>query len=109
VWDAGWSFVLPTFQHFAHNPEPFQPCIGKGVPVHAMKTYEGSRGTAPLILNLRISRRWVVTYTPRSLYPPGKETGYPLNRWMIGPQGWYRRLGEWLTSSQVSCFLEIVC
>jgi len=30
---------------------------GKGVPVHAMKTYEGSRSTSALILNLVISWR----------------------------------------------------
>jgi hypothetical protein len=43
---------------------------GKGkVPVHAMKAYRGSRGIAPLSLNLGTRRKWVVNFMPRLLYP----------------------------------------
>jgi hypothetical protein len=45
----------------------------KGVfPVHVMKGYRGSRGSAPQILNLGTKRRKVVNFTPRPLYPSGK-------------------------------------
>jgi hypothetical protein len=37
--------------------------------VHAMKAYSGSRGIAPLILNLSTRWRWVVNFTPQLLYP----------------------------------------
>jgi hypothetical protein len=42
---------------------------GKAVPVHAVKAYRGTRGIAPLILNLGTRWRWVVNFTPRPLYP----------------------------------------
>jgi hypothetical protein len=37
----------------------------KIVPFRVMKAYRRSRGTAPLILNLRIRWWWVVNFTPR--------------------------------------------
>jgi hypothetical protein len=37
--------------------------------VNAMKAYRGSRGVAPLIINLGRRWMWVVKYTPRPLYP----------------------------------------
>jgi hypothetical protein len=58
-----------------------------------MKTCGGSRGTAPLILNLEPRWRWVVNITPRPLYP-GKEPRYPLNRGLCGPQNRSVRFGE---------------
>jgi len=46
-----------------------------------MKTYVwGSGGTAARI-NLSTGWRWMVSFTPRSLYPP-----YPLDRRLEGPQ-----------------------
>jgi hypothetical protein len=53
---------------------------------HAMKTYGGSVGTAPRILDLGTRLRWVLRFTPRPLYPRGKSSWYPLDRRLGGPQ-----------------------
>jgi hypothetical protein len=47
---------------------------------HAMNTYWGSGGIAPHILNLGTRWRWVVSFTPRPLYPLGRAPRYPLDR-----------------------------
>jgi hypothetical protein len=39
------------------------------VPVRDMKAYKGSRGMAPLIFNIGARWRWVVSITPRPLWP----------------------------------------
>jgi len=52
-----------------------------------------SGGIAPRILNLGIGQRWVVSFTPRPLYP-GKSHRYPLDRRTGGPQSWSGRDGE---------------
>jgi hypothetical protein len=52
----------------------------KVVTVHIVKAYTGSRGTAPLILNLS-TRRWLVNFTPRRHYPRGKN---PSMHWIGG-------------------------
>jgi hypothetical protein len=57
---------------------------GKGKVV--MRTYWGSGGIAPRILDLGIRWRWVVSFTPRPLYPQGKSPQYPLGRTLGGPQ-----------------------
>jgi hypothetical protein len=44
---------------------------GKSVPVNVMKAYRGSKGTAPLILNLDT----VISLTTRLLYPQGRNSG----------------------------------
>jgi hypothetical protein len=36
----------------------------------------------------------VVSYTPRTFYPHGKSPRYPLDRRLVGPQGWSGRGGE---------------
>jgi hypothetical protein len=59
-----------------------------------MKAYWGSGGIAPLILDLGTRWRWVVSFTPRPLYPQGKSPWYPLNRRLGGPQSRSRRGGE---------------
>jgi hypothetical protein len=41
-------------------------------PIQATKGLEGSRGVTLLILNLGARRGWVVSITPRPLYPRGK-------------------------------------
>jgi hypothetical protein len=51
-----------------------------------MKTYWGSVGTAPRILNLGTRWRWVVDFMPRPLHPRGKSPRYPLDRKVGGPQ-----------------------
>jgi len=53
---------------------------------HAMKTYWGSWGIAPHILDLGIRWRWVVSFTPRSFYSQGKSPWYPLDRRLGGPE-----------------------
>jgi hypothetical protein len=58
---------------------------------HAMKACWGSGSVAPRILDLGTSRRWVVSFTPRPLYPQGKSPWYSLDRRLGGPQsrsGW---------------------
>jgi hypothetical protein len=59
-----------------------------------MKAYEGSGGTAPRILDLGTRLRWVVTFTPRPLYPQGKSPWYPSDRMRGGPQIRSGRGGE---------------
>jgi hypothetical protein len=45
---------------------------------YAMEAYWGSGGIAPRILGLGTRWRWVVSLTPRPLYPPGKEHLLPV-------------------------------
>jgi hypothetical protein len=52
--------------------------------VHAMKTYRGRKGIAPLILKLGARWRWEINGTPSPLYP-GKERRNPLNKRRGGP------------------------
>ena len=59
--------------------------IGKAVPTLTTKTYRGSRGIAPLILNLGRKRTCVVNFMHRALYPL-KETCISLNRRLGDPQ-----------------------
>jgi hypothetical protein len=51
-----------------------------------MKTYWGKRSIAPRILDLGTRWRWVVSFTPRPLYPQGKRLRYPLDMRLGGPQ-----------------------
>jgi len=48
---------------------------------HAMKAYWRIGGVAPLILYLGTKWRWVVSFTPRPLYPPGKSSEPFWTRW----------------------------
>jgi hypothetical protein len=61
---------------------------------HAMKMYRGSGGIAPRILDLDTGWRWVVSFTPRPLYPQGKSLWYPSDRRLGGPQSRSGRGGE---------------
>jgi hypothetical protein len=70
--------------------------IGKVVPLHVMKAYRSSRGTAPLFRNFgsRWRLRWLVNITPRPLYtrertplPAEQEAGrVPAPIWSCGEQ-----------------------
>jgi hypothetical protein len=60
----------------------------------AMKTYRGSGGIAPRILDLSTRWRWVVSFTPLPLYPQGKSPWYPLDRRLSGPESRSGRGGE---------------
>jgi len=53
---------------------------------HAMKTYLGSGGTAPRIINLGTRWRCVVSFTPRPLYPRRKNPRYTLYGKLGRPQ-----------------------
>jgi hypothetical protein len=61
---------------------------------HAMKTYWRSGGIAPRIRDLGTRWRWVVSFTPRPLYPQGNSPWYPLDRSLGGPQSRSGRGGE---------------
>jgi len=47
---------------------------------HAMKTCWGNGGRASRFLDLGTRCRWVVSFTPRPLYPQGRNPLYPLDR-----------------------------
>jgi hypothetical protein len=51
-----------------------------------MKSYLGSGGITPRILDLSTRLRWAVSFTPRPLYLQGKSPSYPLDRRLGGPQ-----------------------
>jgi hypothetical protein len=51
-----------------------------------MKAYWGSGFIASRIIDLGIRWRWVVSFTPRPLYPQGKSSWYPLDTKLGGPQ-----------------------
>jgi hypothetical protein len=53
---------------------------------HAMKTYWGSGGISPRILEFGTRWKWVVSFTPWSLYPQGKSPCFPLDSSVGGPQ-----------------------
>jgi hypothetical protein len=62
---------------------------GEGVCVfftehHAIMVYGGG-GIAPRILDLGTRWKWVVSFTPRPLYPQGKSSWYSLDRRLDGP------------------------
>jgi hypothetical protein len=51
-----------------------------------MKTYWGSGGIAPRILDHSTKCRWVVSFTPRPLHPQGRSPWCPLDKMLGGPQ-----------------------
>jgi hypothetical protein len=51
-----------------------------------MKTLWGSGCIDPGILDFGTSRRWVVSFTPRTLYSEGKDTRYQLDRRLVEPR-----------------------
>jgi hypothetical protein len=64
------------------------------VPKHHAIKHVWSGGTAPCILNLGTRWRWMVSFTPRPLYPREKSPWYPLDRRLGGPKGRFGRGGE---------------
>ena len=52
----------------------------------AMKAQRGSISRAPLFLCFGVRSQWVVSVTPRPLYPR-KDTRFPLYRRVVEPQG----------------------
>jgi len=59
-----------------------------------MKSYWGSGGMAPHVLDLGSTWRWVVSITPQPLYPQGRISQYPLDRRLGVPQSWSGHDGE---------------
>jgi hypothetical protein len=59
-----------------------------------VSTRVGSGYIDPHFLDLGTSWRWVVSFTPRPLYPRGKGPRYPLDRRLSGPQSQSGRRGE---------------
>jgi hypothetical protein len=53
---------------------------------HAMKTYWRSRSITPHILDLDTRWKWLVSFTPQSLYPQVKSRWYTSDRKLCGPQ-----------------------
>jgi hypothetical protein len=83
---------------------------------HATKAYWGSGGITPRILDLCAIWKWVVSFTPRQLYPQGKSPWYPLDRSLGGPQSRFGRGGEeknsqllwhWRWSDLVELFVHV--
>jgi hypothetical protein len=54
----------------------------------------GSGCIDPRFLDFGISWKWVVSFTPRPLYPLGKSLRYPLDRRLGGPQSRSGRRGK---------------
>jgi hypothetical protein len=52
---------------------------------HSMKVYWGSGGIAPRILDLGTKRRWVVSFTPRLLYPRERTSRSHCRGGWVGP------------------------
>jgi hypothetical protein len=69
-------------------------CKGKVIKHYAMKAYGGSGCIDLRILDLGTSWRWMVSFTPRPLYPLGKSPRYPLDRRLDGPHSRSVRRGE---------------
>jgi hypothetical protein len=103
---TGWSpvqGVLPTvyrIQKLEKRPRPKQRGVKSKV-VHVLNKLSttpwrrmGSECIDPRILDLGTRWRWVVGFTPRPLYSRGKNTRYPLDRRLCGPQSRSGRRGE---------------
>jgi hypothetical protein len=59
-----------------------------------MKAYKWSGSIAPVILNLYISWRWVVSLMPWLLYSPEKSPHCSWYRRLSGPQKWFGSYGK---------------
>jgi hypothetical protein len=66
-------------------------CLAKH---HAMKMYWGVEVKLNAFLTSALDGGWVVSYTPRPLYPQGKSPWYPLDRRLGGPQSRSERGAE---------------
>jgi hypothetical protein len=90
LWASELIKLLLHLSHLLKEKVKLSPCLAK---CRFVKTYLESGSITPHILNLSIRWRWVVTFTPRPLYSPGRNTRYPLNR----------RLGGTLSRSGRGC------
>jgi hypothetical protein len=67
-----------------------------------MKTYWGSEGIAPRILDLGSRLSWVASFTHQPLYPQGKSSRYPSDRRLGGHQSRSEHGGEENNSQPLS-------
>jgi hypothetical protein len=67
----------------------------------------GSGGMGPRILDLRTRWKWVVSFTPRPLYPKGNSPWYSLHNKLSGPQSRAGR-GDLEINSQPLLGLELL-
>jgi hypothetical protein len=78
---------------FQKHPLGLIEVKGKVVPFHAVKVYRGCTCIAPLNRNLGIRwKEWSNSHP--GYFTPRKETQYPLNRWLGGPQSQCGHPGE---------------
>jgi hypothetical protein len=60
---------------------------GKVQPITGLVAYRGSRGIALLILNLGARRGWVISTTPRPLYPRERPGTHCTEGWVVPRAG----------------------
>jgi hypothetical protein len=85
---AGWLSTLNVFWNSRTlkkgPPHPKDTVVGGSVPPH--EDVWGNGIVALRILNLGTKWRWVISFTPRPLYPRGTIHRYPLHRRLNVPQ-----------------------
>jgi hypothetical protein len=87
-----WVCVMNGWMNEWMNGEFLSERFNEWVPVlflteqQAMKTYWGSGSIIPRIIDFGTRWRWVVSFTPRLLYPQEKIPWYPLDRRLCGSQ-----------------------
>ena len=62
-------YFLPNCISYRGRHQSFLPVQKLVFLTHALKTYRGSGGTAPHILNMGTKWKWVVSLTPRPFQP----------------------------------------
>jgi hypothetical protein len=75
---------------------------------HAMEAYWGRWCISPCILDLRTRWRWVVSFTPRSLYPQWKSPWHLFYRRLDGSQSRSGRVGEEKKSQPLPGFEPLI-
>jgi hypothetical protein len=72
----------------------------KFIPLHIMKTNQGSRGIVPHILNIGTRWRWMFNFTSQLLYPQERT-------WFSWNRGWVFTIDglEVLAKRKLSCTL----
>jgi hypothetical protein len=63
---------------YLHHGESLKSRKSTSVPIQAIKIYRRNEGAASLILNLGTKLRWLVSLTPRQIYPLWKNTPVPI-------------------------------
>jgi hypothetical protein len=93
---TGWSLVqgvLPIV-YKCKNTEPHKEEAKARYGLQRHWSRRRRRCINPPFVDLGTSSRWVVSFTPRPLYPLGKSPRYPLDRRLGEPQSRSGRCGE---------------